>query len=103
VIDSSKPPGRMGKREEIGKDGALVRGVVMTSYALPLGLPIELKHVENCFNKDKNEEIMKVVGMADPKVISELEMVLKAVMITIAYSNDCGVNKELSGGILFEH
>ena len=103
MMDNSKPPGRMGKREEIGKDSALVRRVVMTSYALPSGLPIELKYDENCFNKDENEEIMKVVGMADLKVISELEMVLKGVVITIGCGNGCGVNKEQSAGILFEY
>ena len=103
MMDNSIPRGRMGKREEIGKDGALVRRVVMTSYALPSGLPIRFKHEEGCLNGGKNEEIMKVVEMADPKVVSELEMVLKGVMITIGCGNSCGIDKEQSAGILFEH
>jgi len=97
------PRGRMGKREEIEKDGALVRRVVMTSYALPSGLQIGLKHDRRCLNKDKNEDIMSVVEKADPKVVSELEMVLKGVMITIGCCNGCGIDKEQFAGILFEH
>jgi len=37
----------MSKREEIGKDGNLVKRVVMTSYALPDGLRMILKHTES--------------------------------------------------------
>jgi len=59
----------------------------MTSYALLSGLPIGLKHDKRCWNKDKNEEIMSVVEKADPKVVLELEMVLKGVMITIGCCN----------------
>jgi len=95
-MDNSIPRGRIGKREEIGKDGALVRRVVMISYALPSELPIRLKHDEMCLKGEKNEEIMSVVEMANPKVISELEMVLKGVMITIGYCNGCGIDKEQS-------
>jgi len=46
---------------------------------------------------------MSVVGKADLKVVSELEMVLKGVMITIGCCNGCGIDKEQSAGILFEH
>ena len=103
MMDISIPRGRMGKREEIGKDGALVRRVVMTSYALPSGLPIVLKHDRACLNGDRNEDIMSVIEKANPKVISELEMVLKGVMITIKCCDGCGIDKGQSAGILFEH
>jgi len=103
VMDNSIPRGRMGKREEIGKDRALVRRVVMTSYALLSGLPIRLKHSEMCLNEAKSEEIMRVVEMAGLKVVSELEMVLKGVMMTIGCCNSCGIDKEQCAGILFEH
>jgi len=75
----------------------------MTSYALPSGLPIRLKHNVVCLNGDKNEEIMSVVEMADPKVVSEVEMVLKGVMMTIGCCNGCGIDKAQSAGIVFEH
>ena len=102
-MDNSIPRGRIGKREEIGKDGALVRRVRMTEYALPSGLPIKLKHDEMCLNGDKDEKIMGVIEKANPKVISELEMALKVVIITIGCYNGCGIDKEQSAGILFEH
>jgi len=102
-MDNSIPRGKMGKREEIGKDGALVRRVVMTSYTLLSGLPIRLIYDEMYLNRDKNEKIMSVVEKANPKVVSELEMVLKGVMMTIGCCNSCGIDKEQSAGILFEH
>jgi len=97
-----KSVGKMGKREDIGKDGCLVRRVVMTSYALPMEITIRLKHKNGCKNAGENEGIMSMVERANPKVVSELEIVLKGIMMTIG-CNGCGVDKEESAGVLFDH
>jgi len=102
VKEKQRGKGRMGKREEIERDGCLVRRVVLTLYALPMGLTIRMKHVDGSKKAKEDEGIMSLVERANLKVVSELEMVLKRIMITIGY-NGCGVDKEESAGVLFDH
>ena len=102
VMENPKPTGRMGEREEIGRIRCLVRRVVMTSYALPMGLTVRLRHANGCRNREEDERIMGLVERANPKVVSELEMVMKGIMMTIGY-NDYEVDKEESAVVLFEH
>jgi len=90
------------KRAEVGKSGKMVARVLITSYALPDGLKFSLKHVENCPNEGRDDEVWRFVEKANPSVVSELEVVLRGAMLTIG-CDGCGVNKECSAGILFNH
>jgi len=90
------------KRAEVGKSGKMVARVLITSYALPDGLKFSLRHVNDCPNASRDDEVWKFVGKANPRVVSELEVVLRGALLTIG-CNGCGLNKECSAGILFNH
>ena len=90
------------KRAEVGKSGKMVARVLITSYALPDGLKFSLKHVNGCPNVNRDDEVWKFVGKTDPRVVSELEVVLRGALLMIG-CNGCGLNKECSAGILSNH
>jgi len=90
------------KRAEVGKSGKMVARVLITSYALPDGLRFSLKHVNDCPNANRDDEVWKFVGKVDPRVVSELEVVLRGALLTIG-CNGYGLNKKCSAGLLFNH
>ena len=88
------------KRAEVGNSGKMVARVLITSYALLDGLKFSLRHVNGCLNANRDDEVWKFVGKAEPRVVSELDVVLRGALRTIG-CNRCGLNKECSAGILF--
>jgi len=72
------------------------------SYAVPEGFSIAVTHVGGCDNGSRDEELVRCVRGADPKIISEMVAAARAVMTMMGCPPGCHVCKEGSGGILFQ-
>jgi len=85
----------------MGDTRLLVR-VRTASYAVPEGFSITVTHVGGCDNAVRDEEMLRCVRGANPKVLPELVSAAKAVMSMMGCPAGCHVNKDSSGGILFQ-
>jgi len=83
-------------------DGRLLVRVRTASYAVPEGFSIAVTHVGNCSNGARDEELLRCIGGANPKVIPEMIAAAKAAMMMMGCPPGCHVNKDCSGGILFQ-
>ena len=99
------PCGGGGKEvgwNEVGKSGKMLARVLVSTYALPDGVRIRLKHRENCPNSGRDDDIFQFIEEANPRVVSEFNVVLRGILGIIGCV-ECGVDKSTSAGILFNH
>ena len=81
----------------------LVR-VRTASYAVPGGFPIVISHAGECGNQPRDEELIRCVRGANPKVMTELIAASKAAMAVMGCLAACHINKDNSAGVLYtEH
>jgi len=92
----------VNSREEVRNSRKMLATVLTTSWAMPNGMPVKLKHVENCRHFNSDELILSVVDKARPATVTEFEMCLRGVLLTLG-CNNCGVDKTTSAGVLFRH
>jgi len=92
----------VNSREEVRNSRRMLVTVLTTSWAMPNGMPIKLRHVRGCRNSNNEEIILRVVERARPATVTEYEMSLKSVLLTLGCTN-CGVDKTTSAGVLFRH
>ena len=83
-------------------DGRLLVRVRTASYAVPEGFSIAVTHVGNCLNGARDDELLRCIGGANPKVILEMVAAAKAAMMMMGCPPGCHVSKDCSGGILFQ-
>jgi len=83
-------------------DGRLLVRVRTASYAVPEGFSIAVTHVGNCTNRACDEELLRCIGGANPKVIPEMVAEAKAAMMMMGCPPGCHVSKDCSGGVLFQ-
>jgi len=87
----------------MGDERLLVR-IRTASYAVPGGFPILVTHVGNCVNHARDNELVRYVKSANPKIMSELVAATKAVMVMMGCPDGCHIDKDNSAGILYaEH
>jgi len=84
----------------MGDERWLVR-VRTASYAVPGGFPIVVSDVGGCQNGDRDEELIRCVRGADPKVMTELVAAAKTGMAMMGCPAGCGIDKDNSAGILY--
>jgi len=92
----------VNSREEVRNSRKMLASVLTTSWAMPKGMPMKLKHGEGCRNINNDELILRVVEKAKPATVTEFEMSLRSVLLTLG-CNECGVDKTTSAGVLFRH
>ena len=74
------------------------------SYAVPGGFPIVISHAGECGNQPRDEELIRCVRGANPKVMTELIAASKAAMAVMGCLAGCHINKDNSAGVLYtEH
>jgi len=83
-------------------DRRLLVRVRMASYAVPEGFSIAVTHVGNCTNGSCDEELLRCVGGANPKVMPEMVAAARAAMMMMGCPPGCHVSKDCLGGILFQ-
>ena len=89
--------------EEVRDSKKMLASVLTTSWAYPKGIDIQLKHVEGCRNGGYDGDVMETMEKANPRTMTELEMCLRNILLTIGCKKECGVDKEISAGVLFRH
>jgi len=82
-------------------DGRLLVRVRTASYAVPEGFTIEVTHGGGCENGSRDEELIRCVRRANPRVLPEMVSAASAVMAVMGCPPGCHINKDCSGGILF--
>ena len=83
----------------MGDERLLVR-VRTASYAVPGGFPILISHAGESGNQPRDQELIRCVRGANPKVMTELIASSKAAMAVMG----CHINKDNSAGVLYtEH
>jgi len=89
-------------REEVRNSRKMLATVLTTSWAMPNGLPVKLRHVEGCNNRYNDALIMRVVERTKPATVTEFEISVRSSLLTIG-CDGCGIDKTTSAGVLFRH
>jgi len=85
-------------------DARLLVRVRTASYAVPGGFPVIISHVGDCLNQAGDEELVRCVRGANPKVMNELTAAAKAAMGVMGCLAGCRIDKDNSAGVLYnEH
>ena len=73
----------LNSRDEVKKSEKMLAKVLNTSWALPNGLVIKLRHLEGCSNANNDYLIQDVVKNSRPVTVTEFEVSLRCPMLTI--------------------
>ena len=99
------PIRRMSTRkpaEKPGSEGKLLTKLHVNSYKVPKGLYLTFVHVGRCMNGDKEEAWNRLITSGEPKCISELNALLRA-LFGMSGCERCHVDKTTVAGLLFNH
>ena len=67
-------------RNEVSKSWKMLARVLVSIYALLDGVKIRLRHSEGYQSTDKNNEIFEFIEKANPRVISEFNVVHRGIL-----------------------
>jgi len=95
-----------GNAEEIvgvANDGPkLIRRVLVTSYIITDGQVWRINHQDGCINTGKDEMWNRAIQQGASKTISELNTLLR-LLFGMSGCTNCGIDKETTVGVLFNH
>jgi len=83
-------------------DGRLLVRIRTAAYAVPEGFSIAVTHVGNCTNGVRDDELLRCIGGANPKVIPEMVAAARAAISMMRCPPGCHVSKDCLGCILFQ-
>ena len=93
----------MRKQAEMtGSEGKFLTKLHVNSYKVPKGLYLTFNHMGNCLNGNKEEAWNRLITSGEPKSISELNALLRA-LFGMSGCDGCHVEKTTLAGLLFEH
>ena len=88
--------------ENTGSEGKLLTKLHVNSYKVPKGLYLTFVHVGRCLNGNKEEAWNRLIASGEPKSISELNALLRA-LFGMSGCEGCHVDKTTVAGLLFDH
>jgi len=88
--------------EKTGSEGKMLTKLHVNSYKVPKGLYLTFVHVGRCLNGDKEEAWNRLIASGEPKSISELNALLRA-LFRMSGCEGCHVDKTTVAGLLFDH